>query len=159
MPTRYPVSIPGFENQKIELESSGFFSPSKILVDGEKAPPGEKNNEVVIQNRNGKKSKIFFQNAFFDTVPRLLVDGKIIKVVPPLKWYQYVWSGLTLFLVLFGGALGAIISMIAFLFSIRTMRTNWRTANKYLVILGIHALTMVVYVAISLLITVMTSTG
>ena len=85
MPTRYPVSIPGFENQEIELESSGFFSPSKILVDGEKALPGEKNNEVVIQNRYGKKTKIFFQNAFFDTVPRLLVDGKIIKVVPPLK--------------------------------------------------------------------------
>ena len=159
MPTRYPVSIPGFENQKIELESSGFFSPSKILVDGEKALPGDKNNEVVIQNRYGKKTKIFFQNAFFDTVPRLLVDGKIIKVVPSLKWYQYVWSGLTLFLVFFGGALGAIISMIAFLLSIRTMRTNWRTANKYLVILGIHAITMVVYVAISLLITVMTSTG
>lgn len=159
MPTRYPVSIPGFENQKIELESSGFFSPSKILVDGVKAQSGDKNNEVVIQNHKGKKTRIFFQNAFFDTVPRLLVDGQIIRVVPTLKWYQYLWSGLTLFLVLFGGALGAIISMIAFLLSIRTMRTNWRMINKYLVVLTIHALTMGVYVALSLLITVMTSTG
>jgi hypothetical protein len=56
-----------------------------------------------------------------------------------------------------GGALGAIFSMIAFLMSIRTMRTNWWDLYKYLAVLGIHALTMVVYISISLLITVMTS--
>jgi len=159
MPTRYPVTISGFENQKIELEASGFFSPSKLLVDGKKAEPGPKKNEVIIQRRNGHKSSVYFQNAFFDTVPRLLVDGKTIIVVPPLKWYQYVASGLTLFLVFFGGALGAILGVTAFLMSIRTLRGNLKNIYKYLVILGIQTLIIFFYIALSLLITVMTTPG
>lgn len=159
MPTRYPVKIPGFETQKIELESSGFFSPSKLLIDGKKAEPGMKKNEVIIQRRNGKKVSVYFQSAFFDTVPRLIVDGKKIIVVPPLKWYQYVLSGLTLFLIFFGGALGAIFSMIAFLMSIRIFRNKLKVIYKYLIVLSIHALTIFIYMALSLLITVMTSTA
>jgi hypothetical protein len=159
MPNRYPVTISGFENQKIELESSGFFSPSKLFVDGKKAEPGNKKNELIIQQRNGRKVSVFFQNAFFDTVPRLMVDGKTIIVVPSLKWYQYVVSGLTLFLVFFGGALGAILGMIAFLMSIRILRSHLKNIQKYCLIFAIHAITMAIYIALSLLITVMTSTG
>jgi hypothetical protein len=157
MPSLYPVKIKGLENKKIVLESSGFFSPVKILVNGVKAEPGSKNNEVILRKDDGTKVSVFIQNAFFDTVPRLIVNGETLIVTPPLKWYQYVFCGLTLFLIFYGGAIGAVLCMIGFLINIRTMRNSWRTPWKYLVILGTHLIVFVVYIAISLLITVMTT--
>jgi len=157
MPSLYPVKIKGFENKKIELESSGLFSPVKILVNGVKAEPGSKNNEVILRKDDGSKVSVFIQNAFFDTVPRLIVNGETLVVTPPLKWYQYVFCGLTLFLIFYGGAIGAVLCMIGFIINIRTMRNSWRTPWKYLAILGTHLIVFIVYIAISLLITVMTT--
>ena len=157
MPSVYPVKIKGFENKKVEMESSGFFSPAKILVNGVKAEPGSKNNEVILRKDDGTKVSVFIQNAFFDTIPRLIVNGETISVSPPLKWYQYVFCGLTLFLIFYGGAIGAVLCMIGFLINIRTMRNSWRTPWKYLAILATHLIVFVIYIAISLLITVMTT--
>ncbi len=157
MATRYPVQIRGFENQKIELESAGLFSPSKLLINGIRAETGQKNNEAIIRKSDGSKTSVFFQNAFFDTIPRLVVNGEIIRIVPPLQWYQYVYCGLTLFLIFFGGAIGAVISMIGFLMNIRTMRSQNKVWLKYLIILGTHVAVMILYVAISLFIQVMTN--
>lgn len=158
MAIRYPVQIKGFENQKIELESSGFFSPARLLVNGVRAESGQKNNEVIIRKSNGSKTSVFFQNAFFDTIPRLIVNGEIIRIVPPVRWYQYVYCGLTLFLIFYGGAIGAIISMIGFLMNIRTLRSQKKVWLKYLLILGVHLAVLILYIALSLLIQVMTGT-
>lgn len=159
MPVRYPVKIEGFEDQNIQLESSGFFSPPRLLVNGVPAKPGSKKNQVILRKRDGEASNIFFQNAFFDTVPRLLINGKIIQVVPTLAWYQYVYAGLTLFLVFVGGVVGAVLGMVAFILNIRIMRGQLNTLLKYLSILGIHLVTFTAYIVLSLLVTVMTGSA
>ena len=159
MAARYPIRIDGFENQKVELVSSGFFSPAKITVNGVKAEPGMKRNEILLRKPDGSKVSVFFQNAFFDTIPRLIVNGKSIQVVPPLKWYQYIFCGLTLILIFIGGAIGSILSMVGFLINIRTMRVGWRPLWRYLAILATHIIVMAVYLAISVLITVLTTGG
>jgi len=157
MPSLFPVKIKGFENKRIELESSGFFSPARLLVNGVKAESGIKNNEVILRKEDGTKVSVYIQNAFFDTIPRLVVNGETISVAPPLKWHQYVLCGLTLFLIFYGGAIGAVLCMIGFLINIRTMRNNWKITWKYLMILATHFMVFVIYIAISLLITVMTT--
>ncbi len=156
MAIRYPVRIPGFEHETIELESSGFFSPAKLYIDGKKAEAGKKKNELLLRKSNGSTTSVFIQSAFFDTVPRLLVNGKVIKVVSPLIWYQYIFSGLPLFLIFVGGVVGAVLGMVAFILNIRIMRANLNTPLKYLSILGIVIATFFTYVALSLLVTVMT---
>ncbi|PKN83949.1 MAG: hypothetical protein CVU46_15555 [Chloroflexi bacterium HGW-Chloroflexi-8] len=159
MATRYPIKIDGFENQKVELESSGFFSPAKITINGVKAEPGIKRNEMLLRKPDGSTVSVFFQNAFFDTIPRLIVNGKTIQIAPPLKWYQYTFCGLTLFLILFGGAIGSIFSMIGFLINIRTMRVKWKPLWRYLAILATHMIVLAAYLAVSVLITVLTTGG
>ena len=159
MAARYPIKIDGFENQKVELESSGFFSPAKITVNGVKAEPGIKRNEILLRRPDGSTVSVFFQNAFFDTIPRLIVNGKTIQIAPPLKWYQYTFCGLTLFLILFGGAIGSILSMIGFLINIRTMRVKWKPLWRYLAILATHMIVLAAYLAVSVLITVLTTGG
>lgn len=157
MASRYPIKIKGFENKKIELVSSGFFSPAQLLVNGEKAESGSKKNEVIFRKEDGTKQSVFFQNAFFDTIPRLIINGETVNVVPPLKWYQYVFCGLTLFLIFYGGAIGAVLCMIGFLLNIRIMRNDWKILWRYLAILGNNIAVFVIYIAISILITVMTT--
>ncbi|MHB8133760.1 MAG: hypothetical protein ACYDH1_05995 [Anaerolineaceae bacterium] len=159
MAARYPIKIDGFENQKVELESSGFFSPAKITINGVKAEPGIKRNEMLLRRPDGSTVSVFFQNAFFDTIPRLIVNGKTIQIAPPLKWYQYTFCGLTLFLILFGGAIGSIFSMIGFLINIRTMRVKWKPLWRYLAILATHMIVLAAYLAVSVLITVLTTGG
>lgn len=156
MAKRYPVKIPGFESDDIELESSGFFSPARLFINGNKAEAGSKNNEVLLRKQDGSTTSLFFQNAFFDTVPRLLVNGKSIQIAPPLAWYQYVYSGLPLLLILVGGVVGAVLGMVAFILNIRIMRGSLRIPLKYLLILVSHLITFFVYIALSLLVTVMT---
>jgi len=159
MAARYPIRIDGFENQKVELEASGFFSPAKITINGVKAEPGNKRNELLLRKPNGSTVSVFFQNAFFDTIPRLLINGKTIQVVPSLKWYQYVFCGLTLILIFIGGAIGSILSMIGFLINIRTMRVAWKPLWRVLAILFTHIVVMAVYIAVSVLVTVLTTGG
>lgn len=156
MATRYPVNIPGFESDSIELESSGFFSPARLYINGKLADAGKKRNELILRKRNGANTSVFIQSAFFDTVPLLLVNGKKVQVVPPLAWYQYIYSGLPLFLIFVGGVVGAVLGMVAFIINIRIMRGKFNIPMKYLSILGVHIVTFFVYVALSLLVTVMT---
>lgn len=156
MATRYPVNIPGFERDKIELESAGFFSPVKLYINDALAGTGRKRNELILRKRNGENTSVFIQSAFFDTVPLLLVNGKKIHIVPPLAWHQYIYSGLPLFLIFVGGVVGAVLGMVAFIINIRIMRGNLKIPLKYGSILGVNIVTFFVYVALSLLVTVMT---
>ncbi len=155
MPIRYPVEIPGCENKKVELQVAGFITPIKLLVDGEPAQPGNRRNELVVRGKNGKPVSVYVQSSFFDTVPQLRVDGKTIRVVPPLKWYEYIWCGIPLFLVFTGGMLGAITSLIAFISNISIARTKMNPLLRYLVIGLVSAAAWAVYFLIAVILTVM----
>lgn len=134
MPTRYPVEIPGCENKKVELQVAGFLSPIKLFVDDEPARPGKMRNELVVRGKGGKNISVYVQNAFFDTVPKLRVDGKTIVVTPPLKWYQYVWCGLPLIFILIGGLMGAIAGLFTFILNISIMRSKFKPVFRYILI-------------------------
>ncbi|MAT41304.1 MAG: hypothetical protein CL609_03105 [Anaerolineaceae bacterium] len=153
MPTRYPVDIPGCENKKVEVQVAGFITPIKIFVNDEPARPGKKRNELILKGKNGKPVSVYIQSAFFDTVPRLRVDGKTIYVAPPLKWHQYVWAGVPLILVLYGGMLGAILALLGFIFNIRLARSNLSPLLRFAAIGGITILVWAIYFVMAAFIT------
>lgn len=155
MATRYPVEIPGCENKKVELQVAGFITPIKLLVDGEAAQPGRRRNELIIRGKNGKPISVYVQNAFFDTVPRLRVDGKTIQVVPALKWYTYIWSGIPLTLVFAGGMLGAILALLGFILNIRIARTSINPIFRFLLIGLTSTAAWAAYFLLATVITVM----
>lgn len=129
----YTANIEGFEGQNIEV-NVGFWAGPKLLVNGEPAQKGSKRGEMVLQRNDGKQVTAAWkpQSMGLD-VSQLIVDGKAINLVEPLKWYQWVWGGWPVILVFTGGALGAIAGMIGFSINAKVFRTGMSDFLKYVV--------------------------
>lgn len=149
----YPVKINGFEGQTIEVQSPGFFSGYKLVVNGQPAPKGPKRDQMLLRRNDGVELLVTWkpQALGFD-LPQLVVDGNAISLVEPLRWYEWVWSGLPILLVLAGGALGAFIGFIAFSVNTKIFRTSFTLFVKYLTTGGVFLLAVAVYYLIVLLI-------
>ena len=129
----YIAKIEGFENQNIEAKVS-FWSGPKLLVNGEPAAKGSKRGEMVLQRNDGKQVTASWKPQFLGLdVPQLVVDGKVLNFVEPLKWYQWIWGGWPVLLLFAGGALGAIAGMIAVAINAKVFRAEMSEVLKYLV--------------------------
>ena len=141
----YTANIEGFENQNIEAKVS-FWSGPKLLVNGELASKGSKRGEMVLQRNDGRQVTASWKPQFLGLdVPQLLVDGKAINLVEPLKWYQWVWGGWPVLLLFVGGALGAVAGMIAVAINAKVFRAEMSEVLKYLVSGIVSVLAVVAY--------------
>ncbi len=147
----YTAKIEGLENQNIEAKVS-FWSGPKLLVNGEPARKGTKRGEMILQRNDGKQVSATWKPQFLGLdVPQLVVDGKTIDLVEPLKWYQWVWGGWPAMLLFVGGALGAITGMIAAVINAKVFRTEMSGVLKY-VVSGVVSMSAVVVYFIAALI-------
>lgn len=128
---QYPIKLRGFEGQDIQLVTAAFFKPAKIIVNGDEAEKGDKRSVFLLRNDAGKVVKVTLNNVAFDTVPQLDVDGKVIELVEPFKWYHYFVSAIPLVLVMIGGALGGLIGTLSFIGNLRIFRFEWPTWVKF----------------------------
>ena len=84
----------------------------------------------MLQRDDGSEVTLKLKNVFFDPVPQIVAnEDQVIKVTEPLKWYQWVWSGLPILLVFAGGAIGALFGIIASSISIRVFRSQMATGR------------------------------
>ncbi len=91
---RYPVHLEGFEGQTLEVQPGGLFSGPKVFVNHQPAPKG-KGREVILRRNAGTGVAATLKPIFFGLdVPQLVVEGKTIRVVEPLKWYVWAWIAL-----------------------------------------------------------------
>ncbi len=129
----YKVNLEGFEGQDIEVKTS-FWSGPKLLINGQPAPKGSKRGEMLMLSNNGSQIAARWKPQLMgQDVPQLVVDDKVINLVEPLKWYQWVWGGLPVALVFIGGALGAIAGIIGFSINSKVFRTEMKNFMKYVV--------------------------
>ena len=147
----YPVKVPGFENQSIEVDQGAFGRP-KLLFNGRPAPKGNKRGEMLLRRDNGSEAVATWkmQFAWFD-IPKLVVDEKEIQVVESLKWYEYVWSGLPILLVIAGGLIGAVFGTIGFIINARIFRSSMSKFLKYILTAGVTILTVVIYFVLAMI--------
>ena len=127
---KYVVQLPGFEGQTVEVQSGGFFSSAKLFVDGKEAAKGTKRGEMLLTDSYGSKVIATWRGNFLD-VPNLFMEGKIIKVVEPLKWYQWLWNALPVALVVIGGALGGGLGFLAVSINMSIFRSQQDPILKY----------------------------
>ncbi len=141
----YHAKIEGLEGQNIEVNVS-FWAAPKLLVNGEPAPKGTKRGEIVLQRNDGKQVTATWKPQFLGLdVPQLVVDGKVITLVEPLRWYQWIWGGWPVMLLLIGGALGAIAGIIAAAINAKVFRTELSDVLKYVVTGVVSVLAVVAY--------------
>ncbi|MFO7583722.1 MAG: hypothetical protein R6W69_03250 [Anaerolineales bacterium] len=149
---RYPVHLEDFDGQNIEVDVN-FWSGSKLLVNGEPAPKGEKRGEFALQRNDGKQAVATWkpQALGFD-VPQLVIDGKPVSLVEPLKWYQWVWGGIPVLLVFVGGFLGAIFGILAFMLNAKVFRADVSAIMKYVITAVISFVAVFAYFVIAVIV-------
>lgn len=151
----YIANIEGFEGQKIEVNTS-MWTGSKLLINGVPAPKGNKRGEMLLQRNDGKQVIATWktQSLGFD-VPQLVVDGKVITLAAPLKWYQWVWGGWPILIAVAGGALGAVTGLIGLSINVRIFRSDLSEVMKYVVTGIVSVLAVVVYFAAAVLLSLL----
>lgn len=130
---KYPLSIPGFSEGRVELEAGGFWSGARLLLDGQPAPRAAKRGQYSLTRDDGTLATARFKNYWIlDTVPQVLVDETTYQAVPPLKWYEWTWSALPLVLAFIGGGLGGLLGGAAMVINGRIFRSSLGTVARYL---------------------------
>ena len=146
----YTPSIEGFEGQKIEIKSD-FWSGYKLFINGQPAPKGLRRNEMLLQRNDGQNvTAVWKPQVIGLDVPLLLVDGKVIKLEEPLKCYQWLWGGLPITLVFFGGFVGALFGLLGFSFNAKIFRSSLNPFVKYLTALVVTFFIFIIYFAVAL---------
>jgi hypothetical protein len=148
----YSAKIEGFEGQNIEVKVS-FWSGPKLLINGEPASKGPKRGEMVLQRNDGKQVTAIWKPQFLGLdVPQVEVDGKVVSLVEPLKWYQWIWGGWPIMLLFLGGALGAVAGMISITINARIFRTGMSSLLKYIASGAVSIFTVVAYFVAAMII-------
>jgi len=146
---KFPVQIPGFEGQNIKVQSGGLFSGTKLFVNGKQAGKGPKRGEMMLTDSYGSKVIATWRNNFLD-VPNLFIEGKLIRVVEPLKWYEWIWNGLPVVLVFVGGALGGVLGALAVSINISVFRSQQDGILKYSITGVVSFIAVVLYLVLGI---------
>lgn len=128
---RFPVSLPGFEDGRLEVES-GLWSGPRLLLDGQEAPRGAKRGEYLLRTSFGyEQAAVLQQGTFLDSAPSIVFGGETYRLAPPLRWYQWAWGGLPLLLMIVGGALGGMFGGLAAAINFRIFRSSRPPALQF----------------------------
>jgi hypothetical protein len=148
----YKVEIEGFEGQQIEVVPPGFFTSARLLVDGRPADRQGLTGSMALLNNQGIAVEArWIPRALGLDVPFLSVGGQVISFADPLQWYQWLWGGWSVVvLVLAGHVIGLIPALIATLFNIQIFRSSLGRPLQYMVTALVSILAVLVYRAIAL---------
>jgi hypothetical protein len=128
----YPIVIAGFEGHELSVRSTPWGAASTLLIDGETAQAGPRRNQFILTRRDGTEVLVKFRNGLFDSVPQIIVDGKVFNVTPPLSWPVTVWCFIPLVLCFTPGFDGIMLGFAGSWINTRMFRTGWSTTQKYL---------------------------
>ena len=152
---RYQTNMEGFEGQNIQVHLR-FWSGPQLLVNGEPAQKGNKRGEMRLQRNDGKQVTAAWKPQFLGLdIPQLAVDGKTIRFVEPLKWYQWLWGGWPVILIFVGGLLGGATGLIGLLLNAKVFRTDLNGVLKYVVTAAISILAVIAYFAAAVTLSVL----
>lgn len=148
----YPVTLEGFEGQTIEVQSAGFVTSAKLLIGGQPAAKGPKRGEMLVRRNDGKEVIAVWKPQVLGLdVPQLVVDGKVVNVAEPLKWYIWVWSALPILLVFTGGAIGALAGIIGFSVNTSLFRSSLPGLAKFALSAVVSVVTVIAYFVLATL--------
>lgn len=143
-----PISLAGFEGKNLVLETAGFFRGPRILENG--IPVERRKGRYSLRNTRGEEVVLRLKSNHFDPIPRMIVGDQTIILARPLKWYEYMWIGLPIVLVLEGGGLGALVGLMATYGSARVFRSDRGTVSKYVLTAVISIAAVIAFVILAI---------
>jgi hypothetical protein len=148
---QYYVPAEGFEGRQLVVQSAGFLSGPRLMLDGQPAPKGPKRGQLVLRRNDGVDVIAQLRGLFVDPIPQVTVDGKTIKIAEPLPWYVWVWSGLPLVLLFMGGALGGGLGAAAMMINGRIFRSDIHGALKFAITGAISLVTTLFFFTLAII--------
>lgn len=123
------VSHPAFVRQRLAVRAAGILGGARLLLNGSvlKSSWGR----YTVKSDTGNEAKIQLRTSFVDPVPVVKIDDEIVRLIPPLRWYEYAWIGIPALLIFAGGALGALIGVAGAYSNSRVFRSDRSTVSKY----------------------------
>lgn len=137
---KIPISRPAFKGQNLSVETAGFFRGPRVLQNGK--PVDKCKGRYSVRSNLGEEVLIRLKANFLDPIPKVIFGDETIVLARPLTWYEYLWIGLPILLVITGGGLGVLVGLAATYTSGRIFRSDRSVSAKY----GITALVSVVAV-------------
>ena len=148
---QHNVHAEGFEGRQLMVESAGFFSSPRLLLDGQPAAKGPKRGQLLLRRNDGSDVIAQLRGVFVDPIPQVKIDGKSIKIAEPLPWYVWAWSGLPLVLLFLGGALGGGLGAVAMTINGRIFSTDMHSALKFAISGAISLVTILVFFTLAII--------
>ncbi|HJZ49831.1 MAG TPA: hypothetical protein VKE41_21790 [Roseiflexaceae bacterium] len=148
---QHSVNVEGFEGRQLVVESAGFFSGPRLMLDGKPASKGPKRGQLLLRRNDGVDVIAQLRGLFVDPIPQVTVDGKTIKIAEPLPWYVWVWSGLPIVLLFMGGALGGGLGAVAMMINGRIFRSDMHGALKFAITGAISLVTALVFFTLAII--------
>lgn len=140
------VELPGFSQQKIELQA-GFWGNS-LKVNGEKAPKGSGKLEFLVKDDEGTEQTLTLKPKGID-LPVLSHNGEEYYFAKPVPKAAMIFAAI-LFIPLFaGGALGGGLAGGGFMLSMQMFRSDKSTGVQYLMALACAAAAWVTYLMVA----------
>jgi len=134
----YPIRLKGFGAQRVVVDTGGFFTPPRLLVNGKPASPGNKRGWYVLKTDYGTRVDAQLRSTNpLDPIPQLFIDGDQVSFAPPLPWYGWLWAAIPLGLVVLGGVVGGVLGAVATYVNVRLLRTSMSTGQKVLATAGV----------------------
>lgn len=141
---RYEIEHSEFKGKKLAVRSAGWFSGSQVSVDGVSIK--ERKGAYPVIGDSGAETLVQLRSRFLDPVPKVVIGEEIIELESPLKWYEYLWIGIPILLIIAGGAFGALCGVMATIVSGKIFRGQRGTFAKY----GLSALSSLAAAAVYL---------
>ena len=141
---RFPISRSGFEGQDLAVETAGLFRGPRVLHNGN--PVERRKGRYPVRSNSGQEVLIQLKSNYVDPIPKVIFGDQTIVLARPLTWYEYIWIGLPILLVLAGGALGAIVGVTATYTSARIFRSGRGAFAKYALTGLVSIASLVVFV-------------
>ena len=151
----YKVNAEGFEGQDIEIVVS-FWTGTKLLVNGEKAGRGPKRGQLLLKRNDGKEVVVTLKQKMLGLdVPQFEIEGKIIDLVKPLTWQQWLFAGSPVVVLFLGGALGAAIGMVGIYLNVKIFRSELSEVLKYILSIVVTVSLIVGYLIFSVILVIL----
>ena len=141
------VDVPGIAG-RIEVDAPGIFTGSKLFVNGLPAPPGPKRGQFLLNGLDGSPQVAYFKGGFPDPMPLLIVGQLRIRLAEPLTWYEWIWAGFPLVLILVGGAIGGGLGALAATVNAQVFHSNAPLPARYLFSAAITASTILIWLTL-----------
>ncbi len=78
---------------------------------------------VRVEDDNGEDVRIVLRRAF-NRFPKIEIDGQPVNLGRGFAWYEWIWIGLPLLLIVVGGVIGAIVGALTATYNAHIFRTQ-----------------------------------